>query len=224
MNCKQVEYLLQEYIDGDLPAAEFKAVAVHHHSCPACMAAYKHALQTRTLLRDMPVPPHSEDFVDRVLDTARKNSSRNKSTLYAAFSGAIAAGFAVWFIVASTIFSTSPGPTSIDEVYTVAVGNEVQTIKVAIQSERDLSGVAMSIQLTPNLELSGFGNRTAINWDTRLKKGTNVIKLPIVGLASGKGEIITRIQMNGKEKIMRINTNYKVPGKAWYQTNTNAKA
>jgi len=219
MNCNQVDNLLQDYIDGDLPEAQLKAITEHHQTCNSCENSYHKALQIRTLLQKMPVPPHSKGFVERVFEEAEKSSGNQKSSRYTAFAGAIAAGLATWFIIANVLFTSTTTDTP-DNIYKVLVNNEVQIINVAIESEYELAGVKMSITLSPNLELAGYGNRTSINWDTRLKKGINIVKLPIVGLAAGNGAIITRIQMNGEEKVMHIQTDYRVPGNVWYPLNT----
>ncbi len=222
MNCEQVNNLLQDYIDGDLPEAQLKALTEHHQICSTCESNYRKAVQIRTLLQTMPVPPASEGFVDRVLNKAQHSSDNQKPVIYKAFAGAIAAGFAIWFITASTLLTTPVNTqNSTNDIYKVMVSNEIKTIKVAIESKYKLSNVQMSIELSPNLELAGFGSRTSINWNTQLKKGINLIQLPILGLAAGDGEIITRIQMNGKEKIMHIRTNYQIPDNVWHLTNTN---
>ncbi len=222
MNCEQVDNLVQDYIDDDLPEAQLKAITGHHQICSTCESNYQKAVQIRALLQAIPVPPASEGFVDRVLSEAQHSSGNQKPATYRAFAGAIAAGFAIWFITASTFFTTPVNTqNNTNDIYKVMVSNEVKTIKVVIESKYKLADVQMSIELSPNLELAGFRSRTSINWSTQLKKGTNLIQLPILGLAAGDGEIITRIQMNGKEKIMHIRTNYQIPGNVWHLTNTN---
>ena len=75
----------------------------------------------------------------------------------------------------------------------------------------------MRVELSDNLELKGFGNKKQIHWTTHLREGVNVISLPIVGIAQGRGDITTRIQLNGKEKVMRIKTEYKLPDSVLYK-------
>ena len=227
MNCTEVEKFLNDFIDGELPEPFIKRVAEHQQSCHRCNESYQSAMKIRTLLADMPVPPPSEGFFERALNVATQESEpeKGKSEISKAVYGAVAAGLAVWFIAAGEIF-TKPVDTQdyAESFYKVMVNNEVNTIKVAIDSEHELDEVQISIELTDNLELAGFANRTAINWNARLKKGINVIKLPISGLASGDGEIITRVQMNGKEKVMYIHTNYQSTGNVWHQINTTISA
>ena len=221
MNCSQIDNLLDAYIDGDLSPALLNAVSQHHQSCSSCADSYHKAIKLRSLLKVTPVPPLSEGFADRAFKKVTQSSDRKKRISFATYSGAIAAGLAIWLISADLIFPTSNNTNSgVNDIYVELTKTGVKTINVAIESEHDLNSVQLSIQLTPNLELAGFGNRTSINWDTRLKQGTNVIKLPIVGLAAGEGEIITRIQMNGKEKVMHIKTKYQTPDNVRYQINS----
>lgn len=222
MNCNQVEHLLHDYIEGDLSEALQKAVTKHRKSCSTCNDAYEKSVHINLLLKEMPVPPPSEGFVDRVLKKATQDADKPKPGIYTMVAGAVAAGFAVWFVVASVLFS-SPVTTQ-NNMYSVTVNSEVKTVKVAINSETAFDDVQMSVELSPNLEIAGYGNRTSINWGTRLKKGVNVINLPVVGLAIGEGQITTRIKMNGKEKVMHIQTNYQTPNSVWHHTNTATSA
>jgi len=205
MNCNQADAVLQDYINEDLSDLLMKAVSEHHKTCRMCSDKHDDMLNIVAGLRVLPVPAHSEGFAERALKKAREEHDQHNHAL-PMIGSALAAGLAVWFFFSSTFFSL---PANND--FDVLVGNEIQTIKVAINSENAINGVSISIKLSPNLELAGFGNRKVINWNTSLRAGVNVISLPVVGIASGYGEVITHVQLGGEEKIMRIKTQYKTP-------------
>lgn len=216
MNCNQTDALLQDYINEDLSDTLVKAVSNHHQSCNECYRKHENMLNIITDLHELPVPAHSEDFVERALDKASTEHDLHKQAL-PVIGSALAAGLAVWFFFSSTFFSVP-----VNNGYDVVVGNEVQTIKVAINSESAIEGVSISIELSPNLELAGFGHRKFVNWNTSLREGVNIISLPIVGIASGYGEIITHIQLYDEEKTMRIKTHYKTPENVRHYINTDS--
>jgi hypothetical protein len=220
MNCDQVDDLLQGFIDGDLPADQSVALINHHKTCEACNKAYTEQTQIKSLLQNINIPPHSEGFVNRVLDNATSSQpSTGKHPVTMVLSGSIAASLAIWLFVSGALLTepVNSGKANHD-IYQVAVSKDVKTIKLAIDSSKKLEGVTMSIELTPNLELSGYRDQQSIQWNTNFHKGINVLSLPITGLASGNGEIITRVQMNGKKKIMRIQTHYQMPVNLEHQT------
>ena len=64
----------------------------------------------------------------------------------------------------------------------------------------------MTIDISENLEISGYGDQKKISWKADLKKGTNVIALPISALARGEGEITARVRLNDRVKIFKIKT------------------
>jgi len=205
MNCTQTDVVLQDYINEDLSDTLTMAVSKHHQSCNECHKKYENMLNILADLRKLPVTAHTENFVQRALDKASTEHYRHNQAL-PIIGSALAAGLAVWFFFSSTFFSL---PTNND--FDVVVGNEIQTIKVAINSENAIDKVKISIELSSNLELAGFGQRKFINWTTRLHEGVNIISLPIVGTAYGYGEVVTYVRLNDEEKIMRIKTHFKSP-------------
>ena len=122
--------------------------------------------------------------------------------------------FSVMVIWQAVYWPTDSKESASSTTQVVDVGDRLRTIKVAIDSEKDIQAVTLRVEVSDNLELAGFGNRKEIKWTTNLRQGVNVISLPIVGLAEGRGAITTHIKINGKEKTMRIMTDYKLPGAA----------
>ena len=84
---------------------------------------------------------------------------------------------------------------------------------MAIDSELSIDSVEMSIDISDNLAIRGYGSQKNISWNTSLNKGINVIALPVSAIALGDGEITTHIRLNGKEKIFIIKTRYQSPEK-----------
>ena len=217
MTCETTQALLNDHIDGSLTAAQRQAVSEHCEKCITCADELQLLSTQKQALSTLPVPPPSTGFYQNVVADAVKNAQQDQtkqrlqSSFYGFAAAAMIAALVVWlgFIM--------PSQTDDKERYVVTVDNEVRTIKVAIESEQTLHSVSMQLELSDNLELSGFGSKKAINWSTSLRQGVNVISLPIVGIAEGRGDITTRVRLGGKEKVMRIETEYKQPGSVLYQ-------
>lgn len=219
MKCEQIQLIINDYVDGTLPELQADTVKNHCVSCESCSASINALEKQKELLKSIAVPPASSGFEKRVIEAAVFNAQAEHSlslkhdSIIKFAAAAMISALVVWL----GLFSESNVSQNSETL--IAVSDEVRTIKVAIDSEQALDDVSLRIELSDNLELAGFGNKKQINWTTGLRKGVNVIALPVVGIAKGKGDITTRIQLNGKEKVMRINTQYKLPDSVLYNTN-----
>ncbi|HHJ35867.1 MAG TPA: hypothetical protein ENJ87_08880, partial [Gammaproteobacteria bacterium] len=216
MICKNVQKLFDDYIDGTGSEIDARQIDIHCETCEACSSELGSLRVLHDALATLPVPPPSEGFEHRVISAAIADArvgnvadSGVERFRYANNRGLY--NFAAAAMISAVVLFLGPfygGPSTEKTPYLVVVGGEVRTIKVAIDSEQALDTVDMRVELSDNLELSGFGNKKQIQWTTNLRQGVNVISLPIVGIAQGEGDITTRIRLNGKEKIMRIKTQY----------------
>ena len=219
MNCEKTQSLLNDYIDDTLSDIDFEVVHKHCHTCDCCARRLEVLRLQKESLRGLPVPPASNGFEKRVVATAIQNARaaqnlhNKQGSFYKFATAAMISALVLWL----GLFNDTK--TGKDDLYLVSVGDEVRTIKVAIDSEQALEAVNMRVELSDNLELKGFGNKKEIHWTTHLREGVNVISLPIVGIAQGEGDITTRIRLNGKEKVMRIKTEYKLPDNVLYEGN-----
>ena len=219
MHCEKTQSLLNDYIDDTLSVIDLEVVHNHCHTCDCCARQLEALRIQKESLRTLPVPPASNGFEKRVVATAIQHAQtsqqlRNKQgSFYKYATAAMISALVLWL---GFLNDTKTGK---DDLYLVSVGDEVRTIKVAIDSEQALETVNMRVELSDNLELKGFGNKKQIHWTTHLREGVNVISLPIVGIAQGEGDITTRIQLNGKEKVMHIKTEYKLPDSVLYKGN-----
>jgi hypothetical protein len=224
MTCEQIQVLLNDYIDDELSAADAGAVSSHCFSCECCSDRLEQLRSQRELIQSLPVPHASANFEKRVIENAVRqahpavHSQFRSRSIYLAAAASILVALVLWL----GLFND----TMVNEKtqYIATVSDQVQTINVAIDSDKNLEAVNLRVELSDNLELAGFGNKKTIDWTTQLQKGVNVISLPVVGIAQGKGDITTRIRLNGKEKTMRINTQYKLPDRVFYETDAVMKS
>lgn len=219
MTCEKTQRMLDDYIDGTLSVLQEEDVNKHCATCESCARSLQGLSLQKKIVKSLLVPPASSRFNENVITSAIENAEviqnaeSRRSGFYKFATAAMISALVLWLG-----FFTEQAEDN--KPYLIAVDDQVRTITVAIDSVRALDSVSMHVELSDNLELSGFGNKKQIKWTTGLRKGVNVISLPIVGIAQGKGNITTRIHLNGKEKVMRITTEYKSPDSVLYQADT----
>jgi hypothetical protein len=123
--------------------------------------------------------------------------------------GGIAASLVAVFLTVSVITGPWPGQPDPD---VMLIGGQVKTVRVAIDSPRIVEGIKVTIDVSDNLEIEGYGKQQAISWTTRLEQGVNLIALPVNAIAAGDGEIVARVGLDGHEKVYRIRTRYQAAG------------
>ena len=202
MNCREIDDLLQDFIDDELSPADTELVAAHLGACSACAGKQQDALDVIDVLKNVEVPPATADFASRAIAGAGRAAQRPLIR----FPGKLATGIAASLVALALVFVFSDSKITQLDNAVVLLGDEVKVVKVAIDSARAIDGVRMTIDISENLEISGYENQKEISWNADLKQGTNVIALPISALARGEGEITTRVRLNDKVKIFRIKT------------------
>jgi len=209
VNCQATNKLLQDYIDGRLTGPDSEFVSAHLDECAACAEEYQNTLGVIELLKEVRVPPASADFATRVLARASDAGKASRGRRLPYFASGIAASFLVVFVLLSMMINPARPTAPV-----VLIGDQLQTVKVAIESARAVDSIRMTIDVSDNLEISGYQSQKVISWNTRLEKGTNIIALPITAIAQGDGEINARVGLQDREKVFTIKTRYKSAGAA----------
>ncbi len=209
VKCRTTKILLQDYIDGNLTEMDTGFITAHLQECAACREDYRQTLEMIDLLKGIPVAPASTGFAERALSNAVRSNPVTAGSRIKYVTGGIAASLvALTLLISGTI---GPDPERPDPAV-VIIGEQVKTIRVAIESSRVIEDIEMRIDVSDNLEIEGYDQRQVIRWTTRLEQGTNLIALPVSATAGGDGEIVARLSLGGNEKVFRIRTRYRADG------------
>jgi len=203
LNCLDVDNLLQDFIDGELSDSDDEMIVKHHEICPECAQKHQDVLSVVAAMKTLAVPRPSVDFVERIITEATGNRYGRLNRFTPQVTGGIAASFLIFFALVLTLFG--PDSENHDGIPTL-IGKDVKFVKLVIESKQALEGIRVSISVSDNLVISGYGVGESISWVTSLNKGTNVISLPVFAIASGDGEITTRLRINEAEKVFRVET------------------
>ncbi len=199
MDCKQLQQCIDDYLDGVLPAGEQRLAEQHLASCADCQAELNQIQELRHALRALPVPAPSPDFTRRVLAKARQHQQR-RQRLLGGLVTAMAASLVMWIGVA--LFQPSSNTNGIDAI--VMGVSETREVKLVFNAPENFQQVTLQLELSGNIELSGFAGHRDIEWQTALKKGANTLVLPITATGHGQAEVIARVKHQGKIRVFRV--------------------
>ncbi|VAW67582.1 hypothetical protein MNBD_GAMMA09-2286 [hydrothermal vent metagenome] len=215
MNCTEVQTELDDYIDNDLLQRESQAVHMHINNCSACKKRLDEATEVREALKTLPLAEASDGFENRLFAEVRSQSSaRNRSRFINGFSTAVAASLFLW-VMNVTFFS--PQVRTEEPAAITFVTNDVRSVRLLFDAPEDIQQVTLNIKLPANFEINGYPGRSQLNWKTRLKKGENVLTLPINALQKGEGELIAQVSYGDKQKIYKIRLKTTDNGVMTYQ-------
>lgn len=229
MNCTEFNNNLTDGTDQELAAAEQAIFDAHRAACSACQALYTSEIRMLEMLRAMPVVEPPAGFADRVLANTFKHASaqsaqntqsgsqhknHHRQGFMVGFGSAAAAALALWVVVGmspSELAGTASAPEQTvasrdakQPVLAIAL-NAQQTIKLAFASSESLKGAKITIRLPENVALVGYPGRRQLSWATNLKKGDNLLKLPVIATQVASGELIADIEYKGQVKTLRLN-------------------
>lgn len=220
MQCKDVKNLLDDYIDGTLDASHRQQLVRHTESCAGCqqqLAAYE---SLRGALREMPVEPARENFAAEAMRAAlsSRKASRQQHPGFlhwfgAGFAGAMVAGLALWGVIFGFQPWQQPAPAA---SFSIAV-HQQKNIALAFNAPADVKGVTVSINLPEEFELAGRKGRRQLTWTTDLKKGRNVLRLPVVATGKGKGMMVAELKRDKRVKTLRILLTAEKPDLSQYR-------
>jgi len=82
--------------------------------------------------------------------------------------------------------------------------HQKQDIKLAFFSAEPLTGAKITIHLPENVALVGYPGRRELSWTTNLKKGDNLLRLPIIATQIARGDLVANIEYENKMKTLTL--------------------
>ena len=220
MNCQTVKLKLDEYLDAMLPVRERDELARHLESCPACQRELAELELLCDELREMPVLPARRNFASEAITAAVGGNLPDKKGrpgfmhwFGAGFAGAMVAGLALWGLA---MFYPQVQQQSPKASFSVAL-YQPKKISLAFNAPADISNVTVSIELPQQFEVIGHAGRRSLSWKTDLKKGRNILTLPVIAMGEGKGVMTARLSRNKETKTLQVLLTTGKPGLSRYR-------
>ena len=205
MNCVDFSEQATALASGAKPGANRDDLLAHADACVACDAVLRGRRATLEMA-EMPVEEPPAGLLERIAtEITPSNPVRGRSRQFwtgAAFGGAFAASLLAIALTLGLFELPASQPKTMAEFY-VAV-DEPRTMHVAIEVDRALPGAEISILLTGNVEVQGFGHRRELNWSDDLDAGVNQLSLPLVASGEGGGQMVVRLSHPDSEQLFVI--------------------
>lgn len=166
----------------------------------------------REALRRMPTPEPRPGFVERALAQAaaqpqapqavalpgrlRRFATRWETWAGAALGGAVAAALMLVLL--------RPVDTSNSQQPLALTLHETRNVDVLIDSDRELKGATIRVAASGSIALDGFDDERQIDWQADLERGANLLSLPVVARAAGKGRLVAVIEHEGRTRQVTI--------------------
>lgn len=209
MNCELFKISLHDWLDGGRDANGVAALEGHAGRCPTCRVLLADERLRRSALRQLPVPAARPRFASEAMQVARlaDRSWRRQLRRHDMQIAAVAASAAL-AVVAFVLLRQEPGnpagqslaaaPSAV-ETYALTTG-QVQSLRLRIEAPRDFDGVRFSVELPDHVSLVGQPGVRAMTWEGSLRKGPNVLELPLLAQAGAAGRMATRVSWGSFER------------------------
>lgn len=192
INCLNFALLLDEHLDGRLGVDAAAQCDEHLARCGACATRREDGRRLLDSLRSLQAAEPDADFCDRVLAAAR-SAPVPRATLrrqaWPSWPGALAAGL----LLAIGLLSWTR-PEAIPEVQ----AGGLEPVRLVFRSDSALQGVTIELQLPQGLELVGYPGEQTLVWTSDLRRGENLLELPVRTL--GQGGVLTATLNHGGER------------------------
>lgn len=206
MNCDFVSDNVQRIATRSLPEEQLATSITHIEKCSDCQAALRGAEALLELKMRETIQP-TEPLFDRIVKTTTAPTSQDQSSRRfwagAGFGGAIAASiFALAFVFGWTDGFRAAAPTTAE--FVVALG-EPRQMDLAFETDRRLDGATISILLSGDVGIDGYGLQRELTWTENLDAGVNRLSLPVIANGIGGGQMVVRMTHPLSEQVFVIN-------------------
>jgi hypothetical protein len=212
MNCDYIADNMAQVVYARLPKEKMAECRRHLFTCSECADAVRGA-EALALLRNCGPRAVPEGLFDKLSSALQEPSrefdtSRSKVWTYAGLGSALAATVLV------AVLATGRVGQGVDESEYVAqfaaAVSEPTIMNVAIEADRPLQDATISILLSGDVALDGFGGEREVTWITNLEQGVNRLQLPVIALDARGGKMIVRLDHPDTEQVYVVDVNGSV--------------
>jgi hypothetical protein len=201
MNCELFQTSLHDWLDGSLDAARVEVLQAHTARCPACLARLSAERNLRGALRQLPVAAARPRFASQAMQVARmadrswgrrlRRHDLRIAAVAASVASAVCAVALLRGVPDASPRTVAAAPSQL-QTYALTAG-QVQSFRLRIEAPRDIDGVQFSVELPEHVALAGQPGIRAMTWEGSLRKGANVLELPLLAQAGAAGRVATRV-------------------------------
>ena len=217
MQCSDFHKQIDDRLDDQLSGVACTAMDAHLEQCSSCRDVIREEQELREALRGMTVPEATPGFAARALRRAAAANAVNhhphrNRTFASGFAAALVAGIVLWFVTGVYGPDGEYG-SSQPQLAELSISlHETRRVRLSFNSPEDMERVRVSLVLPDHVELEGYPGRKQIAWYTDLRKGDNILTLPLSALRSDKGVFTAKVGNGETVKQIQFNLNVESPG------------
>ena len=203
MNCDFIADNMAQVVYARLPKEKMAQCRRHLFTCSECADAVRGA-EALALLRNCGQRAVPEGLFDKLSSALQEPSqdlasSGKRVWAYAGLGSVLAASLLV------AVMGIGWVGQDVDESEYVAqfaaAVSEPTIMNVAIEADRPLQDATISILLSGDVALDGFGGEREVTWITNLEQGVNRLQLPVIALDASGGKMIVRLDHPDTEQV-----------------------
>lgn len=194
MSCDAYKDDIGLLASGDLDADSQRRLLVHIDGCDACRMAMRGAEALVELAsRETPRPRAGlfDEIVDRTV--AAPPVERTHFWRGAGF-GALAASILAAALLFTWPDSRNGHDIAVDAPQFVVSLEEARPMSLAFETDRALTGATITILLSGDVEIDGYGPQRELSWAEDLDAGVNRLSLPLIANGLGGGQMVVRLE------------------------------
>ncbi len=208
MNCELFQTSLHDWLDGGLDVARVGFLQAHCDLCPECVARLAAERNLRSALRQLPVAAARPRFASQAIQVARladriwgrrlRRHDLQIATVAASIAFAACAVALLRGVPDVPAQTVTAAPAQL-QTYALTAG-QVQSLRLRIEAPRDIDSVQFSVELPEHVALAGQPGIRAMTWEGSLRKGPNVLELPLLAQVGAAGRVATRVSWGEFER------------------------
>lgn len=206
MNCEEIFEAFQCGDTGDMTEAEIRSHMEHIASCDHCRNALR-GMDALKLLKPRGRAPAPELF-DEVLANIGQNEQQKEAGRPGFWTGAGVGGLAAAALFGLVIASGWIDLDSVDSPniaeFSVAL-YEPRHMDLAFETDKALAGATISILMSGDVAIDGYGKQRELTWTENLDAGLNRLRLPVIANGAAGGQMIVRLNHPLSERVFVIN-------------------
>lgn len=189
MQCEQFDRVIDDFIEGQLEPAEYGRVHAHLEHCPRCNENLAEHHSYLALMGDLPAPQAAPGRLAHMLRQARLagESTRQQGSGRWAFLGGFATAAALALLLLAGQWPPGAPLQQADPAKKLAAIAEHalrRQVTVVINVPADMPDADLALDFPAALRLEGLEDLHHVAWSVDLKKGANVLTLPLT-IAAG---------------------------------------
>lgn len=207
----------KNHIDGGFTGASAAEVEAHLSACPSCRKAWAVSRKAQEVLRGMPEPRVPVDYAERALAHAWSRHERPAVAargVWLALAATFVLGLGLGVVLTRGHMDPPAGYTLRDGTVYLQSG-DVTTVRIAVDAERDMDDVAFVIGIPAGMELQGHPGEQRVAWQGSLKRGRNLLGLPLQAKPGASGVLQAEVRHGDHDDVFQVHV-MTAGGTTWW--------